>query len=90
MNHRLKRVLLASVPTMTLLLAASGCEIAANVNAPLDASFLGVIDCSICADVSVDADYDAPEVSIYGIPPKDAGSDSRRDTGAVDATVPLD
>jgi hypothetical protein len=64
MTHRLKPALLAFVSAWTLILAASGCEIAVNVNAPLDASLLTVIDCSICADVSVDADYDAPDVSI--------------------------
>ena len=37
---------------------------------------LDVLDCGICADVSADANYDGPEVSIQGNPPGAAAVDA--------------
>jgi len=62
----------------------AGCELAVDINTPFDGSpGSDVLDCGICADVSADANYDGPEVSIYGNPPGDAGVDATlRDAGS--------
>jgi hypothetical protein len=85
-----KRRSFALLPTLAVAWTLSGCEIAVDVNAALDASPSTSIDCSICADVSVDANYDAPDVSIYGRQPAETGSDAGSDaheaeTGVKDA-----
>jgi hypothetical protein len=97
MNRRHKRLMLA-LPIALLPLAmtaASGtaCELAVDLNPQLDAAVSDVLDCSICADVAADANYDAPDVSVYGVQPVDAGSDAgsrdggSKDAGSKDATV---
>ena len=63
----------------------TGCEIAVNISPTIDGAVSDVIDCGICADVSADADYDAADVSIYGLQPVDAGSNA--DGGEKDATT---
>ncbi len=73
---------------LALLAFAPGCELIVNPNASLDASVSTVLDCGICADVSVDADYDAADVSIYGLPPSDEDAGHAADAGdAGDARV---
>ncbi len=88
MNHRHKRLVLA-LPIALLPLAmtaaiGTGCELAVDLNPQLDGAVSDVLDCSICADVSADADYDAPDMSVYGVQLADAGS---KDAGSKDATV---
>jgi hypothetical protein len=80
---------LTLVPVGLLAVESAACEIAVNLDsmvvdagAPSDA-----LDCGICADVSVDADYDAPDVSIYGIAPPAAPRDGGAAPDARDATT---
>ena len=86
MTARLNRFLvalsLALLPLAATVAFGSGCELAVNINPVLAGSVSDVIDCSICADVSVDADYDAADVTIYGIQPnEDAGARDDASTG---------
>jgi hypothetical protein len=78
MNPILGRALLVVAflpfPLGAAFLLASGCELAVNLNVALDGNVSDVLDCGICADVSADANYDAADVSIYGIQPPDGGA----------------
>jgi hypothetical protein len=88
-TSRKRALLLVPIALFPLsgILAVAACEIAVNLDPALvDAGPRSdVLPCGICADVSSDADYDAADVSIYGIPPpsKDATLESAvRDSGA--------
>lgn len=87
MNRRLECLSLSlpvcALSTVFAVALSAGCELAVNINPAIDGSVSDVIDCGICADVSADANYDAADVSIYGLMSGDAGSDARR--GETDA-----
>ncbi len=88
MNRRQKCLLIALPTSLVLLMATvifgAGCELAVNLSPAIDGSVSDVLDCGICADVSADANYDAADVSIYGIQPGDA---DERDAGPGDAAT---
>ena len=67
---------LALLPLAGTAALAAGCELVVNLEPQLDGAVDAPLDCGICADVSVDADYDAADVSIFGLPPRDAGPDA--------------
>ncbi len=92
MNTLMKRVLVlvpvALLPIGVVTLLGTGCELAVNLDPMvIDAGTSDVLNCNICADVSADANYDAPDVSIYGILPVDAGQDATLSDAAHDATT---
>jgi hypothetical protein len=79
-STQVRLVALATFVTLSL-----GCESTTSLNPLLaDGGVTDVLVCSFCADVSVDADYDAPDVSIYGIPSMHA-ADGGTEGGASDA-----
>ncbi len=93
MLTRKKRVLFVLpftvLPGLVVAASTASCEIAVNLDPMvIDAgAYSDVLDCGICADVSADANYDAADVTIYGIPPSDAGVDRGVHDAGVDRTV---
>ena len=79
----------ALLPVTFIVPAGAGCEVAVNLDPMVidGGAQTDVIDCGICADVSADANYDAADVTIYGIQPVDAGVDSDARDAGVDRSV---
>jgi hypothetical protein len=76
-RHALTLPIMA-IPLVVTAFSGTACELVTNLSAPLDAGSSDALDCGICADVSVDASYDAPDVSIFGVSPStpDAAPDA--------------
>jgi hypothetical protein len=78
---------LAVLVSLGLLAGLDACEQAVTLDPMLvDGGFADAQPCPVCADVSIDADYDAPDVSIYGVQPIAAPSDAGDASSPGDAT----